>query len=236
MKDIKDVCFIVQARVSSQRSPRKMIKPFANTYLVDILCKKIKSSSVIPIENFFFSAYEKEIVNIVESNSLQIFHRSQKSALSEGPISEVMEYHDKLNFKYSVVISACCPLLKTETIDSFIDAYLKTNYEGMCAVVKKNTYYWNKNHELISRWEANDLSKLKGMHPLDTKLVEGVYEAAHVLYAGRMDTIKDNIWMAEQPFKKNYPVLFEVPEYEVFDIDHEWQFKVAEALYKESIS
>ena len=30
---------------------------------------------------------------------------------------------------------------------------------------------------------------------------------------------------------KNSPALFEIPEYEVFDIDYEWQFNTAEALF-----
>ena len=37
--------------------------------------------------------------------------------------------------------------------------------------------------------------------------------------------------MAKPPFKKNRPALFEIPEYEVFDIDYEWQFNTAEALF-----
>ena len=30
---------------------------------------------------------------------------------------------------------------------------------------------------------------------MNTKLVEKTYEAAHVLYAGKMDTIGNDIWM-----------------------------------------
>ena len=56
MKNIKDICFIIQARLSSERVPRKMIKPFAGTSLVDIACKKINQSIQIPNENFYFSA------------------------------------------------------------------------------------------------------------------------------------------------------------------------------------
>ena len=60
MKNIDDICFIVQARLSSERVPRKMIKPFAGSNLVDIICKKINNSSIIPKANFYFSAYEDE--------------------------------------------------------------------------------------------------------------------------------------------------------------------------------
>ena len=36
MKDIKQVAFMIQARLSSQRCPQKMIRPFAGTTLLDI--------------------------------------------------------------------------------------------------------------------------------------------------------------------------------------------------------
>ena len=43
--------------------------------------------------------------------------------------------------------------------------------------------------------------------------------------------IGKNIWMGKYK-KKNDPELYEVPESEIFDIDYEWQFKIAEELYK----
>lgn len=230
MKDIKDTCFVIQARLSSERVPRKMIKPFASTSLVDIACKKIKESKIIPKENFYFSAYEKEIIDVVEKNNLQIYYRSQRSATSEGPMQEVMEYHNKLNYRYLVVISACCPLLKIETIDNFVKAYLSSPYNGMFGVVEKRNYFWDENHNLITPWQ--ELSR-PGSDVLNTKLVCKTYEAAHCLYAGRMDEIAKGVWMAKTPYTKNNPELFPMSEFEAFDIDYPWQFERAEILYRE---
>ena len=36
MKKIEDIAIVIQARLSSQRIPKKMIKPFAGTTLIDI--------------------------------------------------------------------------------------------------------------------------------------------------------------------------------------------------------
>lgn len=227
MKKIEDVCFVIQARLSSERVPRKMMKPFAGTSLVEIACKKVTESKNIPLQNFYFSAYESEIKDVVHRYGLNIFHRSKDSAYSEGPMQEVMEYHDKLPFKYAVVISACCPLLSTETIDKFVDSYLSSPHDGMFSVIEKRNYYWDKNHDMITEWP-------QGVDVLNTKLVGKTYEAAHCLYAGRLDTIRNGIWMANPPFTKNRPALFVVPEYETFDIDYQWQFDVAEVLYEKS--
>ena len=103
MKNIKDVCVVVQARLGSQRVPGKMLRPFANTTLVDILFNKLKESKVIPLENIHFSAYEQDLKDVGDRHSINIFHRSEKSANSEGtPLSEIYEWHDKLPYKYVV--------------------------------------------------------------------------------------------------------------------------------------
>lgn len=226
-KDINDILFLVQARLSSERLPAKMIKPFAGTSLVEIACEKITRSKIIPKGNFYLSAYNQEIKDIATKYDLNIYHRSERSAKSEGPMQEVMEYHDKLPYKYLVVISACHPLLTIETIDSFVSEYIRSNHEGMFAVVGKKNYFWDEEGSLITEWPDSDV--------LDTKKVGVTYEAAHCLYAGRMDRIKDGVWMGEVPFKKNNPVIFPIPGEEVFDIDYGWEFNVAEILYKQMV-
>ena len=226
MKNINDVCIVVQARLGSTRVPGKMLRPFAGTTLVDILFKKLKSSKVIPKENIYFSAYEDELKEVGKNHDIKIFNRSEKSAFSEGePLSEIYEWHDKLPYKYVILISACNPLLKIETIDSFIESFLNSDKEGGFAVFEKKTYYWNKKGNSITDWDGATI--------MNTKFVEPICEAAHCLYASRLDIIKDGYWMdAKSPPE---PELFTMEELEAFDIDYEWQFKVGEVLYNENL-
>jgi len=223
MKNIKDVCVVVQARLGSQRVPGKMLRPFAKTTLVDILFNKLKESKVIPLENIHFSAYEQELKDVADRHSINIFHRSEKSANSEGtPLSEIYEWHDKLPYKYVVLISACNPLLKIDTIDSFVEDFLNSDDEGSFGVFEKKTYYWNKDGDPITDWGDSRI--------MNTKFVEPIYEAAHCLYASRLDVIKDGCWMGDTSPPE--PKLFVMDELEAFDIDYEWQFKIGEQLYE----
>lgn len=80
MKTINDICVVVQARLGSQRVPHKMLKPFANTTLIEILFNKLKQSKIINISNIYFSAYEQELKDIAKKHKINIFHRSQESA------------------------------------------------------------------------------------------------------------------------------------------------------------
>ena len=224
MKWKNDICVIVQARLGSQRVPNKMIRPFAGTTLTEILFKKLKRSKKISPDRIYFSAYETELIELARKHKINTFYRSKESAFSEGdPLSEIYEWHDKLPYKYVVLISACNPLLTIETIDSFFDQYLHSDEEGQFAVFPKKQYYWNKDGDSITDWGDRPI--------MNTKFVEPVYEAAHCLYASRMDIIKDGYWMdgINYPPKPN---LFVMSELEAFDIDHEWQFKVGEQLYE----
>jgi CMP-N-acetylneuraminic acid synthetase len=66
---------------------------------------------------------------------------------------------------------------------------------------------------------------------MNTKYMNITYEAAHCLYASRMDIIGDGYWMDKNTPPE--PELFTIEnELETFDIDYEWQFEVAEQLYK----
>tara|TARA_Y100001972_G_C7635453_1_gene319007 strand:+ start:476 stop:1165 length:690 start_codon:yes stop_codon:yes gene_type:complete len=222
MKDINDVCFIIQARMGSQRVPRKMTKPFAGTTLTDIAMAKIKECKVLKQENFFLSAYETELKDIALKHGLNIFDRSEASANSEGtPMTEMYDWWDKLPYKYCVLINACAPFLQPETIDGFIEGYLNSDSDGMFGVMEKKNYFWND--------KGQSLTTLKGA-VMNTKVVDVTYEAAHCLYAGRMDLIGEGIWMGD--FRKDGDIeLFSMPERECFDIDYDWQFEVAEKLY-----
>jgi CMP-N-acetylneuraminic acid synthetase len=199
-----------------------MIKPFSDTTLIELGIQKVLDSKIIPEENFYVSVYEKELKDIVKDNGVQLYERSYESANSEKSITKVYEWHDKLPYKYVILISVCTPLLKTETIDKFVEKYMNLDSDGLFGVIGKKQYYWNEDGDMITNWP-------EGLTIMNTKMVETTYEAAHCLYASRMDTIKDEIWMGETP------LLFEMTELEAFDIDYPWQFEVGEVLYKKNI-
>ena len=62
MKSIDEVAVIIQARLCSERVPRKMIRDFCGSSLFEIGVKKVLASKVIPKENFLFSPKKKEIL------------------------------------------------------------------------------------------------------------------------------------------------------------------------------
>ena len=221
---LDNTVFIVQARLNSQRVPYKMLRHFADSNLFGIVLDKLLSSSIIPSDQIYASVYEEQL--FYEANikrNIRTFERSFESANNDSDITKIFEWHDKLPYKYVVIISGCNPLLKVETIDSFVKQFIEQEKDNLFAVIEKKQYYWNKKGIMVTPWP-------EGQTLLNTKAVEPTYEAAHVLYASPMDLIKDYKYMGD--FTEPGGIkLFPIPELEAFDIDHEWQFKVAETLY-----
>lgn len=229
MKNINDVCIVIQARLSSQRIKKKMIRPFYDTNLFEISIQKILSSN-FPAQNIYVSIFEKELIDIAKKYNINIFERSRKSALwdnkQDGSLGIMYEWWNKLPFKYCILINPCLPFLKINTINNFIDKYINTKSDGLFGVIEKKNYFWNSNYKLITQWPNGETC-------MNTKLVEKTYEAAHVLYAGKMDTIGNDIWMGN--FNKEKSIeLFPLHPSECLDIDYEWEFRLCEAFYKEN--
>ncbi len=225
MKQIEDIAFIVQARLKSERVPNKMIRPFGGSNLFGIILDKLLQSDLIPSENIIASVHEEEL--FFEANTkrnIRTFNRSIESANSENDIKKIYEWHDKLPYKYCILISGCNPLLSVRSIDAFVDKFIKQEEENLFAVIEKKNYYWDKKGDLITPWPGD-------LDIMNTKFVEPTYEAAHCLYASRMDLIKNNKFMVD--IQKENLILYSIPELEAFDIDYEWQFKLGEKLYEE---
>ncbi|MHA1469195.1 MAG: cytidylyltransferase domain-containing protein [Candidatus Asgardarchaeia archaeon] len=226
MKDINDVFFFIQARLNSERVPNKMLRPFAETTLMDIAINKILSSELIPKDNFYLCVGDKKLIELGEKYILNIFKRSHKSINEEYNLKSLFEWYEfaKDRYKYAVMINACCPFLTVNTVEEFVKTYLENEQDGLFSVIKKKNFFMDKEGIMLNSWSSET-------EFTNTKLVEPLYEAAHCIGASSIKSIENNIWLGT--FKKpNDPVMFEVKEEESLDIDYEWQFKLLESYYK----
>ena len=148
MKKIEDIAVIVQARLSSERCPKKMVRPFADSTLTDIICQKISKSKIIPKNNFYLAVNEPELVEIGKRNNVNVFLRSKESAVWDGgphaKMSGMYEWWNKIPFKYVILVNACTPFLTIDSIDDFFKTYSESKSDGMFAVMEKMNYFWTK--------------------------------------------------------------------------------------------
>lgn len=227
MKNIKDIVFIIQARTQSTRVPNKMLRPFCDSNLFEIAINKVINKTIIPHNNFYLSIMDKELIDVADKYKLNRYIRSEESTQEPITLQKGFEWHDKLPFKYYVVISACNPLLTTQTIDNFIKRFMETDVNGLFGVFEKKTFLFGNDGRMLNKFFGEE----KYLATLETKLTETCYEAAHSLYAGTTKDIAEGIYMGT--FKKpGDPEFFILDEIECFDVDWLWQFNVAEHLYK----
>ena len=220
---MKDISVVIQSRLNSQRVPNKMLRDFAGTTLVDILLKKLLKSKVIRPQQIYFCVGDTELVKKGFEYPINVFIRSEESLNEEKEIPILYEWYREIPTRYIVMISACNPLLKIETIDKFIEQFSESNKEGAISVYESKNYFWNPDGKMLNKWP-------EGFTSMNTKYVEPTYVAAHCMYGSRVDIIKDGNWVTNSlPYE---PELITMPEIEAFDIDYEWQFKTAEVLYE----
>ena len=221
---MKQISVVVQSRLGSQRVPRKMIRPFAGTTLVDILLEKLCSSSVITPDQIYFAVGEEELINIGKKYPVNIHIRNQESLDQEGDPKIQFSWRHDLPTEHVVMVSACNPLLKIDTIDKFITEYQESEAdEGAISVYETHNYYWNPEGDMINKWP-------EGFTSMNTKYVDPTRVAAHTLYGSRVDLIDKGYWVTDKiPYRAQ---LITMPELESFDIDEPWQFDVAEILYE----
>lgn len=224
MKNKNEIAVIIFARLNSERIPQKMIRPFANTSLIEIALKKLLALETISRDNMYLFAHEEELTSVAKRLGVNVLERSNKSANAESCLQEIHEWHSRVDYKYVVTFNACVPFLETSTIDSFITHYMKSSHEGLFGVIEKKNYFWDEKGNLLT------LAPEAKQAP-NTKTAAHVYEAAHTLYASKVEWIKEGIWLGSFQ-KQNDPELFLIEEKETFDIDYPWQFEYAEAIYK----
>jgi CMP-N-acetylneuraminic acid synthetase len=219
----KNISLVIQARLGSQRIPSKMLKPFAETTLVDILLKKVSNLKSIGLDKVYFCAYEDELLDVASKYSINTIKRSKESSQEEKDIKVLFEWYKQIPTNYLIMVSACNPLLKIKTIDKFIKQYKTSDKEGAISVYESKNYFWNSGGEMLNKWP-------KGFTSMNTKFVEITKVASHCMYGSRVDIIGGGYWVNKGlPYE---PELVSMPEIEAFDIDEPWQFKVAEQLYK----
>lgn len=231
MKSINDIILIIPARVNSSRIVKKMIRPIYNTNLFEITLKKALQSK-IPIENIYAAVGDAELIQIAKNNKINIFYRSTKSINTDGFIincEKTTEWFSDLSKtkKYFMIINACQPFLTVNTINNFIDYFLKSENKSLISVKLNKNYYWNSDKELnIDNFDTKNFDSFI----FNTKYVKESYLASHSLQIGLLDDIKKKIWLGT--FKKNDPELFLVEDEETFDIDYPWEFEMAKLKYE----
>lgn len=238
MKDINKIIFVLHARAESTRVPNKMLRKFADSCLFEIAVEKFSKSLMIPKQNFYASVRNDKLIDIAKKYDANIWYRSEKSIQEPVTPPEVYDWYNMAldkGFSHFVYMNPCTSLVEIETINKFIKQFVMTNSDSLFAVLERKNFTWairkdaSGNNKLVTLNKFFGHKKYKGT--LETKLTETLYEPANCLYAGKISNVPLSKHLGSFT-RINDPEFFIMNPIEAFDIDDEWQFTLAEYIYK----
>jgi CMP-N-acetylneuraminic acid synthetase len=200
----------------------------AESSLIEISIDKIKNS-IFPNENFYLSVNDEELIDIANKHNVNVFLRDKQSTRNDDVIPftlpEVFDWWDKLDYKYYILMNACNPLVKIDTINQFINEFINSKDNGLFSVIEHKRFFYKKDGSTFQEFYGSDEAKVT----FNTKYIEPIYSGGP-LRAGTMEDIGNHIYMGNFQ-QQNNPPFFIYPSDEYADIDYGWEFQSVESLY-----
>lgn len=214
MKDEKQISVCFQSRLESERVPRKMLEPFAGTTLFDLALARLE---LIDADRKFVSCRGPELIGKAAKYGLEVFERTEASALEEEDLAVMFEWCDEfVQTDWIVWFNPCLPLLKVSAVNDFITAFRESEADCMLAAVETKNYFFEPDGRALGEVSES----------LNTKTAPLLYRAAHAIYATRTDHVRAGKLFGSPP------ELWAMPDDEqLIDIDWPWQFRMAETYF-----
>ena len=208
-------------RTQSQRCPNKMLRPFADTTLTDIILAKL--SAFVP--RAFFAGLDEEFREKSAQHRVPFVARDPRSVAIDEPITEILSFLREVPYTHLLIVNGCLPFLKTATIEGFLEDCVRGDLQPAFAVTRRRNHFMSL--------DRRPLNFAIDMKTINTKSVEPVLEFAHALYFFDKTYFFEHgrywDWRTVRLLEAGSPR-------ELVDIDTEDDFVFAEAVWKGSTS
>ena len=204
-------------RKQSQRCPNKMLRPFADTTLADIILAKLGAFA----PQAFFAGHEEEFRDKSRRHGVPFVARDPHSVAIDEPITDILSFLRDVTYSHLLIVNGCLPFLKTATIQGFLDDCRRGDLQPAFAVTRRRNHFMS-----LGRQPLNFPIDMK---TINTKSVQPVLEFAHALYFFEKAYLFEHggywDWRTVRLLEAASP-------HELVDIDTEDDFAFAEALWK----
>jgi len=212
-----DIAVMIAVRSGSKRVPRKNVRSFCNSSLLEI---KIKQAIRLKnISRVIVTSDDDEMLNIAKHLGAFPMKRDPYYASDSVPMGDVyVHLASSINNKDVLWTPVTSPLIKDETIQACIDSYIKFDqYDSVITTTSINEYLW-LGDKAINYDPKN--------HPRSQDLpdVYALNFAANILSRELM--IKNKNILGDNFFP------YFLDDIESVDVDTEFDFMMAEMLYK----
>jgi molybdopterin-guanine dinucleotide biosynthesis protein A len=206
-------------RTQSQRCPNKMLRPFAGTTLTDLALDKLAEVGRHGYDTFY-AGHEEAFAAKCRAHDVRFVPRSLRSAIIDEPIVEILGFLGEVEYDWVLLVSGCLPFLRTETILRFIREHGESGRPAFS--VRSHRHHFVDEARQAVNWDL-------AQKTLNTKTVRPLLELVDALYL-----FDRKFFLAEGRYWDWATVdLVEVGDtHELFDIDTEEDFAVAEAMWR----
>jgi len=213
---MKSIGVFIPARLNSERLPAKLIKPFADTTLVDIALERLHTIKYQCGK--YFVACEHDLVRRNTYPDIMTIHRSEDSANCDGPLLRSLADLDEIDEDYLVFLNPCLALLRPETIDMALNFFAGNAIESMTSVVRHKNWFFDA--------ETGECLTSINYKELNSKFTRPVVSFANAFHLTSKKTFFETGYFLS---KETY--LYEIPIIESFDVNDPHDFIVSETLY-----
>jgi len=207
---------VVPVRAGSQRVKNKNTKPFADSNLLKIKLETLKKISMI--DNIVVNSDSDEMLDIALSYGVSTHKREEYYASSECNNSEFFKHiAETTNSDYILCSHVTSPLISAETYFSCVDKFMNSNIENLVTVCDVKHHMW---------LDGKPLNYNPSESPNSQDLPDIVGLTYGISILGKDDMVKHKNVVTDNPY------FYRLDEIESIDIDTEYDFMVAEYVYK----
>ena len=213
----RKITAIIPVRKGSVRVKNKNLKPFANTNLLELKIKQLKQVKLV--DDIVVSSDCDKMLSIAESHGIKTHKRDDYFASSEATNSEFFQnLAESIDADYLMYSPVTCPMISLETYHDCIQSFKQDEeLENLVTVSQVKHHMWLDgkplNYDVKKSPNSQDLPDINAI-------------TYGICIISKQDMIKYRNVVTENP---TFKVLDEI---ESTDIDTEYDFMVAEMIYK----
>lgn len=219
---MKKVNFLLPMKGHSERVPNKNLKTFVDKPLYHFVLEQILKSKYL--NKVYINTDSENIIKDVNKHFPEVIIINRPTELIGDFVSmnKIIEYDlSQIEGDFFLQTHSTNPLLTVETIDKGIEAFFdnQDKFDSVFSVTKWQTRFY---------WEDGKPINHNPKELLRTQDLPGLYEENSNFYIFTKDSFiaSDNKRIGVKPY------MFEMPPMEAVDIDTEFNFKLAENIYR----
>ena len=218
---MKSTSALINARVESSRVPRKLVRPFGGTTLLQIALEKLDRMDFV--EHRYLAVADAELADLAKGYPNVEVLRRDPAAVKKGvnPQHVTFAHYLKVPTDFILVFNPCLPFVRLDTVRNAYEYFQRTDFPSYTSAVPTGDWIFDDQGNALTNSDPLNLTTNKNVK---------FFKAAHAFHFvnRRFFETHGHHWT----FRRDDPHLIRIPEEEAVDVDTEVEFEVAEALYR----